>query len=159
MEATETQNRKRKLDEVVSEHDAKPQSPTADQAEEPVKTSSGPNEATESQPPMSKNALKRIRKAEQMKIKRKFQKQQRKERKRKANEEAKKLQQEDPSAQAALDANHVSKKVKKRLLEAERVILPQRIVIDCSFDSLMTEKVLDNHFFSIPMAFFFFLIF
>jgi hypothetical protein len=131
-------------DQAASESSAKDE---GDKAGAPAEGSTQPGQgATQG---LSKNALKKLRKAEEMKVKRQYQRQQRKERKKKAKEEAKAL---GPRTLAEGEEAPTSKWKQKKKLQRERVTLPQRVVIDCSFDSQMTDRVPSALHFSILIA-------
>jgi hypothetical protein len=122
-------------DQVASESSAKDE---GDKAGAPAEGSGTQQPSEGGSQGLSKNALKKLRKAEEMKVKRKYQRQQRKERKKKAKEEAKAL---GPRTLAEGEEAPTSKWKQKKKRQRERVTLPQRVVIDCSFDSQMTDRV------------------
>jgi hypothetical protein len=165
-EGTATNTRKRKATSEADESQAAPsESPSAEDAEggaaaaqaaEGAKSNAEPGQQGATDQPLSKKAMKRLKKAEEMKVKRKFQRAQRKERQKKAKEEAKAR---GPRVLAEGEDPPMSKWKQKKKLTRERVTLPQRVVIDCSFDSQMTDRVrLALYFESLFFSFYLYLI-
>lgn len=145
-EGTAANTRKRKATSEADESQGAPsESPSAEDAEggaaaqaaEGAKPGAEPGQQGATDQPLSKKAMKRLKKAEEMKVKRKFQRAQRKERQKKAKEEAKAR---GPRVLAEGEDPPMSKWKQKKKLTRERVTLPQRVVIDCSFDSQMTDR-------------------
>ena len=160
-QGTAANTRKRKATSEADESQAAPsESPSVEDAEggaaqaaEGAKSNAEPGQPGATDQPLSKKAMKRLKKAEEMKVKRKFQRAQRKERQKKAKEEAKAR---GPRVLAEGEDPPMSKWKQKKKLTRERVTLPQRVVIDCSFDSQMTDRVRLALYFESLFFFFFF---